>query len=201
MPRRLAVLVGAVALCAAGASAFQDLTLKEADSMGRKLEAILARGLQQPPPRAAKPSRTSFTEREVNAYLKFYGQGQAPEGLREPRITIADGGKLEGRAVVDLDAIRKSKERGWLDPLAYVTGSVEVRAIGTLSTSNGRGAFALQSATLGGVTVPKSLLQELVNYYTRTPESPEGFNLDQPFDLPHHIRQVEIQRGAATIVQ
>ena len=44
-------------------------------------------------------------------------------------------------------------------------------------------------------------VQELVSYYTRTPELPNGFNLDQPFELPHNIRQIDIQRGAATIVQ
>lgn len=168
--------------------------------MGRKLLSIFERGAL-PPARARRAARVSFTEREVNAYLKFYGESQAPVGIVEPRILIADGGRLEGRALVDLDAVRKAKVRGWVDPLAYVTGSVEVRAIGTLKTANGKGVFGLQSATLGGVPIPKTLLQELVSYYTRTPESPAGFSLDDPFELPHNIRQVEIQRGAATIIQ
>ena len=42
-------------------------------------------------------------------------------------------------------------------------GSVEVRAIGILKTADGRGTFALQSATLGGVPIPKTVLQELVS--------------------------------------
>ena len=74
-------------------------------------------------------------------------------------------------------------------------------AAGTLKTGEGRGQFALESATLGGVTVPKSLLQELVSYYSRSPELPNGVNLDQPFELPARIRTVETGRGAATIVQ
>jgi hypothetical protein len=45
------------------------------------------------------------------------------------------------------------------------------------------------------------LLQELVTYYTKSAEMPDGFNLDKPFDLPANIRQVEIQRGACTVVQ
>jgi hypothetical protein len=194
---RFAVLALASGMLLAAA---QDLSQKDADLMGQKLMAVFERGTQQHP-RVQKPLRTSFTERELNAYLKFYGQAQSPAGIVDPRITIADTNRLEGRAVVDLDAIRKSKERGWLDPLGYVTGSMEVRAIGNLKTSDGRGTFELISATLGGMTIPKTLLQELVNYYTRSPELPAGFNLDQPFDLPHKIRQIDIQRGAATIVQ
>ena len=49
--------------------------------------------------------------------------------------------------------------------------------------------------------MPKALLQELVTYYTRSPELPNGFDLDKPFDLPANIRQVELQRGACTVVQ
>ena len=40
-----------------------------------------------------------------------------------------------------------------------------------------------------------------MSYYSKTPEKPQGFDLDKPFDLPQNIRQVELQRGTATIVQ
>jgi len=202
MPRRLLVLLVGVCgiLVPLGLEAQQELTRKEADSMDRKLAAILERG-SATAAKTARALRTSFTEREVNAYFKFSAQPLMPTGVLDPRLTIGDGGQLQARAVVDLDAVRKSKQRGWTDPLAWVTGSVEVRAAGTLQALNGKGTFQLQSATLGGLPIPKSVLQELVSYYSRTPEDPQGFNLDKPFDLPHNIRQVEIQRGAATVVQ
>ena len=76
-----------------------------------------------------------------------------------------------------------------MDLLAYVTGSVEIRAAGKLHTANGAGTFELESASIGGVPISKAFLQEVIAYYSRTPESPEGFNLDQPFKLPQQIRQ------------
>ena len=107
-----------------------------------------------------------------------------------------------GVVTVNLDAVRKSKERGWTDPLAYMSGSVDARVVAILRASEGKGKLELMSATLGGVPVPVPLLQELITYYTRTPESPNGFSLDQPFDLPQQIRQVNfLQRGSAVIVQ
>ena len=45
------------------------------------------------------------------------------------------------------------------------------------------------------------MLQEPVNYYTRTPDHPAGVNLDEPFDLPASIKAIETHRGAATVVQ
>lgn len=202
MSRRLLLLVGLCgSVTVASLAARQDFTRTEADSMERKLSAIIERGNKPKPAATAKPVRTSFTEREVNAFFKFNGPLLMPTGVLDPHITIVDGKQLQARAMVDLDAIRKSQPRGWLDPLAYVTGKVELRAAGTLSAANGKGTFLLQSATLGGVPIPKSVLQEVVSYYSKTPEYPQGFDLDKPFDLPQNIKQVELQPGAATIVQ
>lgn len=188
------------ALSTAPARATQELTRKDASSMEQKLVAIATRG-SVPVVANHAPVRTTFTEQEVNALFQYSQLVQMPAGVVNPRLSIADGGLLTGRAIVDLDAIRKSKERSMLDPLSYVTGSVEVTAIGTLKTANGQGTFDLQSATLGGISIPKSLLQELVSYYSRTPDTPNGFSLDKPFVLPAAIQAVETRRGAATVVQ
>ena len=196
----VAAVAVAVVLSVATPCARQELSRKDASSMEQKLVAIAARGNAAPTAKLA-PMRTSFTEQEVNALFQYSQLVQMPAGVVNPRLTIADAGLLSGRATVDLDAIRKSKERTMLDPLSWVTGSVEVTAIGTLKTANGQGTFDLQSATLGGVSIPKSLLQEIVSYYPRTPESPNGVSLDKPFVLPAAIQTVETRRGAATVVQ
>jgi hypothetical protein len=201
MVRRVLSLAGLSGMLAGVAlSASQELTKPEADSMGKKLTAILERGAR-PPAKNSKPLRTSFSEREANAYFKYYGPEFMPVGVVNPRVVIDQGGRVKANAVVDLDAVRKSQARSMFDPMNLLFGSVEVAASGTLQASGGRGTFQLESATLGSVPIPKSLLQELVTYYTRSPEMPQGFNLDKPFDLPAHIRQVDIQRGAATVVQ
>ena len=198
--RRLVVLLACVGLAAlvvvqAGA---QDLTRAESVSMEKKLAGIVERA-NRAPKATDKPVRTPVSEREVNAYLKY--AGVLPVGMTEPRITIGDGGRVIGRAIIDLDAIRKSRARTWTDPVNYITGSVEAMMTGTLFAANGKGVFQLASATVGGVSVPKTLLQEIVSYYSKTPEHPNGWDMDSPFVLPAKIRQVEVQRGAATIVQ
>ena len=200
MPRRLAWTtalwaVTAVVVAAKG----QTLSKTDADSLERKLAALIARGAVAETP--ARPLRTVITDREVNAYFKHQGAQQLPVGVVNPRITILDGGRVEGVVTVNLDAVRKSKDRGWSDPLAYITGTVDVHAIGKLRGSEGKGLFELESASLGAVPLPKLVLQEIVSFYSKTPEHPGGFSLDQPFNLPQRIRQVDLQRGSATIVQ
>ena len=190
----------ALVVSMAASAASQELTRAEAESMGRKLDAIAERGTAPPKP-AAKPVSTSFTEREVNAFFKFMGPMFMPTGVANTRLGIGADGNVNGQAVVDLNAIRTAEARGWFDPLAYVAGSMEVRVAGRLLAANGKGTFQFQSASIGGVPISKTVLQELVTFYTKSPELPKGVNLDEPFDLPSNIRSVQTKVGAATVVQ
>ena len=51
------------------------------------------------------------------------------------------------------------------------------------------------------MTVPKSVLQELLSYYSRTPENPEGIDMDAPFELPAKIQEIRVGSGTSTVVQ
>lgn len=177
----------------------QELSKAEADRMGQKLAAIV--NAAETRPADAPPLETVITEREANAYFRHYGQEFLPTGVINPTIAINEGGRVSALAVVNLDLVRTSQQRGWLDPLAYVSGLLEVRAAGTVVGANRRGVFRYESATLGGVPVPKSVLQELVRHYTTSPDLPGGFDLDQPFELPSGIKSVTSTRGSARITQ
>lgn len=193
------ILCGAVLALVAPVVAGQGPAAADAARMGKKVQAILERGLAPAP--AAKPLTTSFSEQELNAYLKVNASEELPAGVKHAQITLLDAGKVDTRALVDMDALRTAEKRGWLDPLAYVTGMLEVRTVGTFKGANGKGVFTFESATVDGVPVPRALMQELVAFYTRTPETPAGILLDQPFDLPSRIREVRLRRGAATVIQ
>src|SRR5579864_2101540 len=56
----------------------QDLTRAEADHMAEKLAAIEARG-NTPAHVGTAPLRTSFTDREVNAYFRYNGKERLPD--------------------------------------------------------------------------------------------------------------------------
>jgi hypothetical protein len=138
----------------------------------------------------------------VNAYLAFEAKEQLPVGVVDPAVTIVGTGRLSGKAIVDLDAVRKAKgPTSLLDPMNYLWGRLPVSAIGVLKTSKGVGHFELESTRINGVPIPKLLLQEILSYYSRTAEKPAGISLDDPFALPARIREIQVQRGQAIIVQ
>jgi hypothetical protein len=178
----------------------QQLTKEDADRFETKMSRIVSFG-KTARARAAARVSTPILDSEVNAYFKFNAAKEIPVGIVNPMLTAIGDGRISGEAVVDLDAVRRQKARGWLDPLGYMTGSLPLTASGLLITKDGVGRFQLESAAISGVPVPKSVLQDLLSYYSKTPENPAGIGIDDPFELPAQIREIRVERGRATVVQ
>jgi hypothetical protein len=190
----LALFLGVAVLTAAAVSP------QHADSFARKIAIISQQGTLAP--RSAAARRTAVSETELNSWFAYRSSPLLPVGLTEPQITIVGDGKVNGSATVDLDAVGKSRRSGSLiDPWSLLGGRLPVSVAGVLRTQNGEGRFELQQASVSGVPIPKSILQDLVSYYSRTAEDPGGIDIDEPFALPAGIRQIEVGQGQAVIVQ
>ena len=71
----------------------------------------------------------------------------------------------------------------------------------TVDVPQSASCFSLESASLAGVPIPKSVLQTLLSHYSRSPDKPDGIGLDDPFALPAAIREIRVEPGRAIIVQ
>ena len=197
---RFAVITAVSLAAVAPAVAWQRLNKQDSDRFEAKMSRIVALGNQKQA-RPSGPVTTPISDAEINAYLEYGAKAQVPAGIVEPRLNALGEGRVGGQATVDLDAVRKQKQRGWLDPMSYLTGRLPVTAAGRLTTKDGIGQFQLDSAEISGVTVPKAVLQELLTHYSRTPENPAGIDMDAPFELPSRIREIRVGTGTSTIVQ
>ena len=177
---------------------------QSADTFAKKLVQIQQQGsqVQSTDRRSTAQRRTQVTEDELNSWFTYRAQPVLPLGVSQPQITIVGEGKVTGQATVDLEAIGKRRATGGtFDPWSYLGGRVPVTVNGILHTQDGRGRFEVQSAEVSGVPVPKSVLQELVGYYSRTPDNPSGISLDEAFELPANIDKIEVGQGQAVVVQ
>jgi hypothetical protein len=185
---------------AAVASVSADVLISQraADSFQRKVLQIAQYGKAT----LTGAKLTPVYENELNSYLRLVATPQLPPGVTEPVVTMVGEGRVASEALVDLDAVRKArKATGWLDPFAYLTGKLEVRANGVLATEQGQARLTFESASVAGVPVPKAVLQEIVAYYTRSPDFPAGVDLDDPFPLPVRIKEIHVNAGQAMVVQ
>jgi hypothetical protein len=191
---KLAVLLLSAAVAAQSASTTQA----QADQFQQKLQQIINNGNAE----SSTLRRTTVTQTEANAYLKIRGPELLPLGVTDATVAAVGAGRLNGRAVVDLDAIREKKSSGGLlDPKTYLTGRLPVTASGILHTRDGKARFELESATVGGIPIPKSFLQEIVSYYSRSSDYPNGINLDQVYEIPANIKEIQVGQGNAIVVQ
>lgn len=197
-------IVAILAVCAAataGVNAFQKYSKQQGDRFQSKLTRIVVFGNTPAAPGRQAAQSTDLTDDELNSYLRFQAGDQIPAGIVEPTLNALGDGRVGGRVIVDLDAVRKQKQRGWMDPLGYLTGQLPVTATGRLTTKEGVGKFELETAEVSGITVPKSLVQELLSHYSRTPENPAGINMDEPFELPSRIKEIRVGKAQSTVVQ
>jgi hypothetical protein len=198
---RVVSIAGAVIVAAMTVVSAADVYSRaDSASLKQKIDRIVA-GTALAPRRAA-PTRTTVTQREVNSYLRYDLRSQVPVGIDEPVITILGDGRLLGEAVVDLDAVsRANPPKGMFDPMRLLTGRLPLRVQGVLTTSRGTGRFSLESASISGVPVPKSVLQTLLSHYSKSADHPQGVGLDDPFVLPAAIREIQVEPGQAIVVQ
>lgn len=171
---------------------------RTADEFDEKLTLILSRG-DSPD---AGTRRTPVSQDEVNSWLLYRSQPLLPEAVGQPQVTIVGEGQMAGQAVVDLDAVATPRSTGGLfNPLRLLGGKVPIRVTGILHARDGMARFEVQTAAMSGISVPVAVLQQLVSYFSRTPERPQGARLDDTFVLPAGIQQIEVGAGHAVVVQ
>lgn len=190
------VVVALAATWAAGAAG-ASLSQAHAERFVQKVTQILAHSEVE----AAQPRHTTITETEVNSYLALGAGTYMPPSVTRPSVALLGDGRLSAAAVVDLDIVRAGSTGGWLDPLAYLGGRLPVMAVGVIDARDGAARLTLERTEVNGVSVPPALLQEIVSFYTRSPDFPRGVRLDEPFELPARIDRIEIARGQAVVVQ
>lgn len=179
-------------------TATPEISREQGNSLAGKIDAINENAAAK----LASPKRTAVTEPEVNSYLAFNIKEKIPRGLAQPQIRMIGNGQLAGRVFVDMDDFRRGRSSGGIvDPLNYISGQVPLTARGVLTTRNGKGQFQLTGAEMNGVPLPKAIVQELVSFFSRTANNPNGFNLDDPFNLPAKIRDIMVNPAESVVVQ
>jgi len=185
-------LLAASAITGALVSAADVLTPQLADAFAKKIVLVQTQAEEKSP----KDRPTVFTQAETNSYLKYQAGDLLPTGLTQPELMMLGQGRVSGKAIVDLDVVRqKQSSGGWFDPTSYLTGKLLVTASGRVVTGDGKGRFELERAEVSGVTIPKSFLAQMVNYFTRTADNPRGSSIDDTFELPAAIQRIDVEQG------
>lgn len=170
--------------------------------LGRVFEEKIVLVQQQAQTPSKTPRSTSFSESELNSYLRFNASNLLPTGLTEPSITLIGNGRIIARGVVNLDIVRQKQSSGsWFDPTSYLTGKLPVSATGTIVSGEGQGRFDFEKVEVSGVLVPKALLAQMVTFFTRTANNAQGSSIDDTYELPARTQRISVDAGRFSVIQ
>jgi len=171
------------------------LSQQKADALARRLDELVRTARQE----GQQPRRLVVTEAELNSFLNLGLQGGLPEGLDDLRVRM-ERDRLAASATVDIDRVKEHMPPlSPLNPLSFLSGRVPAQISGRLRTRDGFGSVELEEVRLGALSVPLTLVDQAVAYSTRTPQNPQGFDINAPFRLPYSIQRVRVRPGRTLI--
>jgi hypothetical protein len=147
--------------------------------------------------KAGKPASRepiTVTERQVNSYVALELGPKLPPSITGLRLRF-EPQRLAATGTLDLDAVRSKLP----SLLAFMGGTVPVVLKGRLSAARGQGKIDLEEATVGGISLPASLLSQMVAQATRSAKQPEGVDILAPFPLPWTAESVRLESGRAVV--
>lgn len=168
------------------------LSWEEADWVAATL-ARIERRLGAGKPASRQP--IVVTERQLNSYVRL--AARLPEALTDLELGLQKD-RLRARGTLDLDRVKAKMPQG-AGLLAFLSGTVPVELRGRLWSAEGSGRVEVEEATVAGISLPATLLAQIVSQSTKSAKRPGGIDILQPFPLPYSARRVRLEPGRALV--
>jgi len=170
------------------------LSWEDADAVAQAV-ARVERRLKAGKPASREP--IVLTERQVNSYVNLSLAALIPPGLTGLELGLLKD-RLQARGVLDLDRVKSKLPQG-AGLLAFLSGTVPVELRGRFTSANGTGQVEVEEALVAGISLPPSLLGQIVSQSTRSEKKPQGIDILAPFPLPFTARRVRLEPGRALV--
>ena len=174
----------------------EGLSWEDADQVAETVER-LERRLKAGKPASREPITVS--ERQVNSYVTLALGSKLPASVSGLSFRF-EPERLAASGMLDLDAVKdKLPKTGASTLLSFLGGTVPVTVKGRFRGASGQGQVVVEEATVGCISLPPSMLAQIVAQSTRSATKPAGFDLLAPFPLPWTARSVRLESGRAVV--
>ncbi len=184
--RIIALVAGLLSAAQAGVQAFRsELTPEvraDAEKVLRAIEMVRAESGAAP---RAKPRSVTVSERELNAYIAFRIETEKEDILKDLRLKLFPGNRVEGLAVIDL---RGRKLPAFIKPMMNITFA------GVVESQPGKARVRFESLYLEDQRIETDLLDMVIATVSEL-EGTEPVRLNDWYDLPYGIVGLETGRG------
>ncbi len=184
--RIVTLVAGLLSAAQAGAPAFRsELTPEvraDAEKVLRAIELVRAESGATTP---ARPRSITVAERELNAYIAFRIETEKEDILKELKLKLFSGNRVEGLAVIDL---RGRKLPAFIKPMMNITFA------GVVESQPGKARVRFESLYLEDQRIETDLLDMIIATVSEL-EGTAPVRLDDWYELPYGISGLETGRG------
>ena len=181
-PRLAFVVVSALAASLAVAA-------DEYPAVQRKIDRIESDTL-------ARGARVELTPGELSAYAAH----QAPEGVRDVKLSISAPEIATGAAVVDFEKLGRGQ--GWRSGHllgVLLGGERPISVTARIRSSGGQATVDVHRVVIGGLEIQGATLDFLIRTVLM-PLYPDA-KIGKPFELSHRIERLDVQpRGVGVVI-
>jgi hypothetical protein len=174
----------------ASASGSGEVSLKSAEVLQGKIDAIKKAHTESDLSRASEPVEVSETEME--SYVLHRLSERIPAQLDAIDVMLTPGTIASDTQLT----FNMATGNPMVDALIGGTHNLFVK--GKLAGAQGNGKFDLEEIKVDGIPMPTILIETLFKKYVQ-PEYPDA-DLKKPFQMPWGIEAITIEQGKATIL-
>jgi len=163
----------------------QNYSKQEAEKVLRLIDRIQKEQMER---EAEGVREVVVTEGELNSYIAYRIEAEGSEVLKELRLKIYEKNRLEGKIYIDL--------RGQ-DLPKILRPEMNFYLDGTIEVKDRMARLKLKSIYLESKKISPEMLN-MVIYLGSKSQGTESFRLDDWFELPYGIKNIESENGSAT---
>jgi len=139
-----------------------------------------------------------LAESDLNAYLASEIRKRERKDVEHLSVKMKDENRFLTSLTVNLDQVdikTDSMTRKLFRALLRGTQTIEMD--GKLTTDKGKGTYEVESATMNGLPLPATLVNEIIAAVGKQQDPP--FDPTEPFELPYKIQSITVSSGKTTI--
>jgi hypothetical protein len=173
------------ASCKKDAQATSNYSLEEAEKVFGLIDKI---EIETQQPWAGPPRSVTITESEFNSYIAYRIEHEKEEIMKELRLKLLAGNKIEGKVHIDL--------RGQNIP-SFIRPEMDVFFAADLITNNGQAKVDMKEIFLGDEPIKPMILDMVMAISARLRDEP-ATSLGDWYELPYGIKEIKTEKGKAT---
>jgi len=165
-------------------SGLQDYSLPEALKVLKAIEKMKS---EQSKGDKNSLKKIVITEKELNSYIAYRIEAEKEEIMKELRLKLFKGNKIEGKVLIDL--------RGQKIP-EFIRPQMTLFFGGKLEVIKGKARFNIKDLFLEDQRVKPTILDLILNIASKIDKT-EASSMDDWYDLPYGIKDIKTDHHKA----